>query len=159
MTVHEDWLRQISLYKKKMLEENGVHIELPPPSLIELKSEFLEVVPNKKMVAKVPFQKRFTNPVGLFQGGFLAAALDDVFGPLSYISAERPCMTLSLNISYVRTFTEKMGYCVITAEVVQKSASIIFMRADVLSPDEKLIAHAETHVMIMRDDHLGKVRM
>jgi acyl-coenzyme A thioesterase PaaI-like protein len=156
MSVHETWHKQLS-QTKAQLNAQGIDIQLPPPSQLELQIEYLEVVPGKKIKGKVPFQKRFTNPIKTFQGGILGAAMDDHFGPLSYITAERPCTTLSLNVSFLKPFTEKMGHCLIEAEVLQKTKSFIFMRAIVLSPDGEMLAHGESHVAILRDDQLQKV--
>lgn len=141
MTAHEQFLQ---------LLKNFPHsLTLPPPTLSELGLEYLELEPGKKMVAKVPFQKRFTNPVGLYQGGMLAACIDEVFGPLSYMTAEKACMTLSMNLTYLGAFKEEMGFCLIEAVVLKKTKNFIFMRADVKSPGGDLLAHAETHVKIL----------
>jgi uncharacterized protein (TIGR00369 family) len=158
MSVHSDWLIQLKEYQN-MVQSQGATIELPSPTMLELKLEYVEIIAGKKMVAKVPFQKRFTNPVGLYQGGVLTAAMDDVFGPLSYSAASRPCMTLSMNITFLKAFTEKMGHCLIDAQILQQTKSFIFMRADILSPEGELIAHGETHVTILRDDQLQKVKV
>lgn len=158
MSVHKNWVSQMQEYQKT-LNTQGVNITLPPPSLLELQSEFLDIQPGKLLRAKIPFQKRFTNPIGLYQGGFLSAAIDDVFGPLSYMTAQRPCMTLSMNVTFLKAFTEKMGHCLIEGKVLQKTKSFIFMRADVTSPEGELIAHAESHVTILRDDQLQKVNV
>lgn len=157
MSVHENWLKSLSLTKAQ-LNAQGIDIQLPPPSQLELQIEYLEVVPGKKIKGKVLFQKRFTNPIKTFQGGILSAAMDDHFGPLSYITAEKPCTTLSLNVTFLKPFTEKMGHCLIEAEVLQKTKSFIFMRAVVLSPDGEMLAHGESHVAILRDDLLQKVK-
>lgn len=157
MSVHEHWLKQLAQTKSE-LNSQGIDIQLPPPSQIELGIEFLEVSPGKMIKGKIPFQKKFTNPIRTYQGGFLSAAMDDHFGPLSYITAGRPCTTLSLNVTFLKPFTEKMGFCVVHAEVLQKTKSFIFMRATVLSPDGEMIAHGESHVAILRDDHLQKVK-
>ncbi len=156
MSVHENWLKQLNKTKEQ-LNAQGIDIQLPPPSQLELQIEYLEVIPGKKIKGKIPFQKRFSNPIKTYQGGFLTAALDDHFGPLSYMTADRPCTTLSLNTTYLKPFTEKMGFCTIEAEVLQKTKSFIFMRAVVLSPEGELLAHAESHVAILRDDQLQKV--
>jgi acyl-coenzyme A thioesterase PaaI-like protein len=156
MSVHESWL--VSLEKTKaQLNAQGIDIQLPPPSQQELQIEYLEVIPGKKIKGKIPFQTRFTNPIKTYQGGILTAAIDDHFGPLSYITAERPCTTLSLNTTFLKPFTEKMGFCIIEAEVLQKTKAFIFMRAVVMSPEGDLLAHAESHVAILRDDQLQKV--
>jgi uncharacterized protein (TIGR00369 family) len=156
MTVHAEWLKQLAHYKNKIKEETGADLELPPRSVIELGLEYLEITPGDKMVARVPFQKKFTNPVGTFQGGVLSACADDVFGPLAYVSSGKPCLTLSLNITFLKAFTEKMGECVIEAKILQKTKTFIFMRADIKSPQGDLIAHAESHVSIMREEHKKK---
>jgi acyl-coenzyme A thioesterase PaaI-like protein len=156
MSVHQDWQEKLKNMKADLKTQTGIDFQLPPPSQTELSLEYLEIVPGKKMVAKLPFQKRFTNPIFTYQGGMLAAGMDDVFGPLSYITAERPCTTLSLNTTFLKAFTEKMGHVLIEATVLQKTKSFIFMRADVRSPEGDLIAHAESHVAILRDDQLGK---
>jgi uncharacterized protein (TIGR00369 family) len=141
MTIHETWL--------KRLKEFPGNLTLPPPTLNELGLEYFEILPGQKMVAKVPFQKRFTNPVGLYQGGMLGACIDEVFGPLSYMTAEGACMTLSMNLSFLGSFKEEMVFCMIEATVLKKTKNFIFMRADVKSPSGDLIAHAETHVKVL----------
>lgn len=141
MTAHEQFLQ--------LLKNFPDSLTLPPPTLSELGLEYLELEPGKKMVAKVPFQKRFTNPVGLYQGGMLAACIDEVFGPLSYMTAEKACMTLSMNMTYLGAFKEEMGFCLIEAVVLKKTKNFIFMRADVKTPNGDHLAHAETHVKIL----------
>jgi uncharacterized protein (TIGR00369 family) len=140
MSVHKQWLEKIASFKARS------NLTLPPPSLAELKLEYTEIEPKKSMQAKLPFQKRFTNPLGVYQGGFLAAAIDEVFGPLSYLTAEGPCMTLSMNLTFLRPFTEQMGHCLIQAKVLKESQNFIFMRAEVVSLDGELLAHSESHV-------------
>ena len=141
MSVHQKWLDQLKTFPG--------NLQLPPPTLSELGLEYTEIVPNQKMSAKVPFQKKFTNPVGLYQGGMLCACIDEVFGPLSYISSGSACMTLSMNVTFLGSFKEEMGFCTIEAIVLKKTKNFIFMRADVKSPEGNLLAHSETHVKVV----------
>ena len=156
MSVHDDWLEKLKTWKQDLKTQTGKDFLFPPPSNETLQVEYTEIDPGKKMVAKFPFQKRFANPVGLYQGGFLAAAIDEVLGPLAYITAGRPSMTLSLNVTYLRAFSETMGHIFVEGLVLQKTKTFIFLRAEVKSPQGDLIAHAESHVTIMRDDQLAK---
>lgn len=142
MSVHDEWLKRLKAFP-------AGNLTLPPPTLGELQLEYLDIQPGVKMKAKVPFQKRFTNPVGVFQGGMLSACVDEVFGPLSYMTAGGATMTLSMNMSYLGAFKEASGYCTIEATVLKKTKNFIFMRADITSPEGELIAHAETHVKIL----------
>ncbi len=138
MSVHEEWLKSLKTFSQDLT--------LPPPSLKELGLEYLEIRPGEFMVAKLPFQEKFTNPVGIYQGGFLTAAVDEVMGPLSYLTAQSPCMTLSLNMTFLRPFTKEMSFCLIKASILSDSNNFIFLRAEITSPNGKLIAHAESHV-------------
>ncbi len=142
MTVHENWLKQLDSLRSESLT-------LPPPTLAELGLEYLEIEAGKSMVARVPFQKRFTNPVGVYQGGMLGACLDEVFGPLAYLTAGGATLTLSMAVTYLGTFTADQGSCCITAVVLKKTKNFIFLRADVTAPNGDLIAHAETHVKVL----------
>ena len=157
MSFHDDWIESLKKTEEELLAK-GVAIQLPPASMLELQIEYLAALAGKSIKGRVPFQKRFSNPIRTFQGGFLTAAMDDHFGPLSYITAERPCTTLSLNTTFLKPFTEKMGFCIVEAEVLQKTKSFIFMRATVHSPDGVLLAHGDSHVAIVSDEHLQKVK-
>lgn len=128
------------------LKKLAPQLKLPPPSMVELKLENLELLPGKSMTSRLPFQERFTNPVGVFQGGFLVAGIDDVMGPLSYVTAQGPCMTLAMNTTFLKPFTREMSSCLIRVEVLKDSKNFIFMRAEVRSQEGDLLAHAESHV-------------
>jgi|SRR5690606_27804190 len=130
----------------KQLKEKNPGLVLPPPSMEELGIEYLEIIPAKEIRAKLPFKRKFTNPAGLYQGGFLAAALDEVFGPLAFITHKAPCLTLSINMTYLKPFTEEMKECTLHAKVLKETKQFIFMRAEILSPDNQLMAHGESHV-------------
>jgi uncharacterized protein (TIGR00369 family) len=121
-------------------------MKIPPNSQVELQLEYLETHPGERMKCKLPFQERFTNPVGLYQGGFLAAGLDEVFGPLSYMTANGPCMTMAMNVTYLKPFSSEMDHCLIEAFILKQTKNFIFMRAEARSPQGDLLAHAETHV-------------
>ncbi len=156
MSTHEDWLVKLKSWKDELKQKTGKDFLFPPPSNETLQVEYTEIIPGSKMTGKFPYQKRFSNPLGLYQGGFLSAAIDEVLGPLSYITAGVPCMTLSLNVTYLRAFPESMGYVTVEGIVLQKTKSFIFLRAEVKSPAGDIIAHAESHAAVMREDQLAK---
>lgn len=156
MSVHDEWLKKLEVWKAELKARTGKDFYFPPPSNETLQVEYTEIDPGKKMTATFPYQKRFANPVGLYQGGFLSAAIDEVLGPLAYVTAGVPCMTLSLNVTYLRAFPEAMKQVIVTGHVLQKSKNFIFLRAEARSPEGELIAHAESHAAVMREDQLAK---
>lgn len=141
MSVHEEWLKKLKDFDQRLT--------LPSPAMVELKMEYTEIEVGKKMTGKLPFQKRFSNPAGFFQGGMLAAGVDDVFGPLSYMATNSACLTLSMNMTYLGVFKEDMGFCTIEAVILKQTKNFVFMRADVKSPTGELIAHAESHMKVV----------
>lgn len=158
MTFHENLVKEIAVYQKAFAEK-GIHLQLPALSLGELQLEYTGLEKDLSLSAKLPFQKRFTNPVGVYQGGMLAAAMDDVFGPLAYMTAQSPCMTLSMNVTFLRPFTPKDEEVFIKGTIIQKTKSFIFMRAEIKNKTDLIIATADSHVTILREDQLQKVKV
>lgn len=128
------------------LKKNAPQLQLPPPSMEELGIEYLEIVPGKMLKAKLPFKKKFTNPAGLYQGGFLTAALDEAFGPLAFITHKAPCLTLSINVTFLKAFNESMKECFLEASIIKETRQFIFMRAEVITCDGEILAHADSHI-------------
>lgn len=141
----------------KMAKEYGLTLELPPKSFKEMKAEFVEFENGKKIVVRIPYDERFANPMGIFQGGMLCTALDNTFGPLSYLAAKRPCVTTDLSTQFFRTFFPKDEYVLIEAKVVSKSPAMMTMQAEVRNPKNKLIAIATSSVLILQESMLKRM--
>jgi acyl-coenzyme A thioesterase PaaI-like protein len=90
----------------------------------------------------------------MFQGGFICAAFDDVFGPLSYMAALRPVVTVDMNTTFIRPFTANDVSAIFTAELVSLSKSMLVMRAEARTLSGKLIATSTNTSMILSDDQL-----
>jgi uncharacterized protein (TIGR00369 family) len=150
MTTQEQFLQAMLELKNKM-GENGEKLIIPPPSMLTLKHEYINFIPGKSLVAEVPFNREFVNPVGYFQGGFLAAAIDDVFGPLSYLTACAPCVSLDFNVKFIRPFVSEHKKIEIEAHVVAKTKSLITMEAKIKTKEGKLLAIANMNSMILQD--------
>jgi len=148
MSVHDLVLKNM----KEMAEKFAalrITLELPPPSSKMLGTVYTGVDLGKMLEAEFKYDARFTNPLGMFQGGFLSAAFDEVFGPLTYMAAQTPVVTIEMSTSYVRPFTAETASVRIKAEVVSKTRSLLVLRAEAHSKDGKLIATATNHSMIL----------
>lgn len=146
LDTHQKILKSMEGFKQAM----GDRVQLPPPTLVELGATFVEYVEKKSLTIEVPFQARFTNPVGSYQGGMLAAALDEAFGPLSYMTAELPCVTLEMSLTYMKALVEKDAPMKIRAEVLKKTSQFIFMRAEVRNRNGDLLVVAQSHSTIVQ---------
>lgn len=156
MSIHEDVLSSMKEMASAFAKA-GVHLQLPPPSGTLLGTTYTAIEQGTSLSARFGFNDAFQNPVGMFQGGLIGAAFDEVFGPLTYMAAERPTVTLEMSVSYVRPFTAKDKAITIRADVVSKTKSILLLRAEAHTEEGKLIATATTHCIILNDKQLQRV--
>ena len=78
-----------------MREAAAAGLALPPPVFTDMQTDVRDYRPGNAerdnvgavMVARFPVLERYHNPAGVVQGGVLAAAVDNVIGPLSYLVA------------------------------------------------------------------------
>ncbi|TGK36035.1 PaaI family thioesterase [Leptospira gomenensis] len=147
---------ELNKMTEKMEKEYGLSLEVPPKSFKEMKAQFIEI-DSKRVVVRFPYDERFANPMGIFQGGMLCTALDNTFGPLSYLAAKKPCVTTDLSTQFFRTFFPKDEFINIEAKVISKSPAMMTMQAEVRNPKNKLIAISTSSVLILQDSMLKRM--
>lgn len=126
-----------------------IEITLPPPSFVTMNAEMEEYEKNKRLIVSFPVEKSQTNPVGVMQGGFIAAAFDNTFGPLSYMVAKKPMTTIDMNIQYIRG-VEVNQTVLVEATIVAKGFSTLHMTAEMRNLKGKILATASTNLLIIK---------
>ncbi len=134
----------------------GINLELPHQSGKILETIYTKIDSEKSITAMFKFNPQFSNPLRRTQGGIICAMIDEVCGPLSFMIAKRPAVTIDLNTTYIRAFEEKDEFVLVTGELVSKSKSLLVMKAEVKTKDGKLIAVATSHTMILSDEQLSR---
>ncbi len=129
--------------------QNAPGLLLPPPAFKELSGEFVSYVRKKELTCSFYIEPRFSNPMKVFQGGFLAAAFDNTFGPLCYLAAGKPTTTLELSVSYIRMIKENQRIN-INARVVARGNQHIYLEGEAFDEEGKLVAKSSTQVLILR---------
>jgi uncharacterized protein (TIGR00369 family) len=153
MTVNEqlfDGLKEMA----RRLAGAGVALELPPPTNRTLGMDFVAIEPGKSLTSEFRFDPRFSGPLGIMQGGILSAAIDDTFGPLTYLAAQAPVMTIEMSTTYLRPFTAKDEVVRIHAEIVSKTKTLMVLKAEVRTREGKLVATSTTHSLIADEARL-----
>jgi uncharacterized protein (TIGR00369 family) len=148
MSVNEEFYKLIQEMAEQF-KANGLELDMPPNSMKTHGTVYTYFEPGKVLSAEFPFDERFTNPMKMYQGGFLCAALDDVFGPLTYMAAKAPAVTVQMNTTFIRPFTAKDKKMVIRAEVVSQSTSLLVLQAEVKTIEGKLIAISNNQSFIL----------
>jgi uncharacterized protein (TIGR00369 family) len=153
MSIHEEVLTlQEGLRTKFAIL--GMELLLPPPSSRTLKLEYTGYEAGRMLRARMPYNKEMINPIRLMQGGFIAAGIDDVMGPLSYMCAGQPVVTLQLNVSYLRPFLEQDEYVDIEAEVINKTRTTLYMEATVKNRQGQLLCKATAQSMLVSKEKM-----
>lgn len=130
-------------------ETGGRKITVPPPIFESMKGEIVSYEKNKSITVSFPVVWEQTNPMGMMQGGVIAAAFDNAYGPLSYLVAKKPTTTIDMNIQYIRGVAVDQKVLV-TAKVEAKGFSTIHMTAEMRTEKGKLLATSTTNLLILK---------
>ena len=122
-----------------------------PPAAQTLGWSLVEVDPDQGTI-EVAFDapEAFTNPMGVIQGGFLAAMLDDTLGPalVATLPAGEFAPTLELKVSFLRP--AKPGRLVGTGRVVHRGGTIAFLEGALRDPAGEIVATASATARVVR---------
>jgi len=120
-----------------------------PACYIEMDGELLEYKEaSSEITCSFPVKAQYLNPMQTMQGGFIAAAFDNVFGPLSLLAGGKPSATVSMQLTYHRPIkvNERL---VINARVIKKGQRTLYMEAEGFNGGGSLIANANSSWMYL----------
>lgn len=143
--------------KERMEQRFGLRLEIPPKSFQEMRASIVAIEGMHRLKIRFPYDERFANPIGSFQGGMLCTALDNTFGPLSYLAAKRPCVTTDLSTQFFRSFRADDKAIEIEAQVVSKSPAMLTMTAEVRNLRGKRIAISTSTCLILGDEMIRRM--
>ena len=153
MNVHDQVISSMREMAAKFAQA-GVQLQLPPASNSTMGTRYTEIDVGKMLAAEFRFDPKFGNPMEVVQGGLLCAMFDEVYGPLSYMAAGRPVVTIEMSTTFLRPFTEKDESIVVRAEVVAQSRTLLVLKAEAKNNKGKLIATSTSHSLITSDQQL-----
>ena len=132
----------IEIISKKLGEKKDDYL-IPPPVFVTMKGEYIKFdQENGVLKTQFPVQNQFLNPFRSLQGGIVAAAVDNTFGPLSMLVAP-PSVTRRIEMKYSRPVTPDLGYITVEAKFVKHDHRMLTFRADVRDPSGNLLARAK----------------
>jgi acyl-coenzyme A thioesterase PaaI-like protein len=122
-----------------------------PPSFTVMQGDFLEFDPEaRRMQVRFPVLETWLNPYGAMQGGFVAAAIDNVIGPLGVLLAP-PNVTRTLELKYSRPVTMDMGFIIVTARLAERADPWLIFKVEVHDPDGNRLVRATGKQWILPD--------
>ena len=125
-------------------------LKLPPPIFTDMEAEVIDLdMAAKTLTVRFPVQARYQNPMGYMQGGMIAAAIDNVIGPLSFIVAE-PNVTKSMEVQYLRPISDKIKQITVVAAFAGQQERELTFVADVLRDDGAKLAQARSINILLK---------
>lgn len=111
------------------------------PYLQLLGIELVEIT-EEKTVMSLAMQEKLRQPYQLLHGGATASLIDTAmaFAVIAAIGTEDKATTVDLTVQYLRPVTEGKVFC--TAKVVRAGKRLLFLSAEVVNEQDKLIATA-----------------
>ena len=130
-------------------------VQVPPNSDLTLGMTCLDKSEPGRTVWQMRADERFANPVGIVQGGFIAAFADSSMGASSLTFArERKVFSANaeLKISFLKP--AKVGALLTcTAQVLSGGSRAAFVEAEVVDEEGRLVAKASsTYILWPRDE-------
>lgn len=128
----------------------GGPLQIPPPVFVEMGGEVVAWdMAAKSLAVRFPVQARFQNPMGYMQGGMIAAAVDNVVGPLSFMVAP-PSVTKSLTMEYLRPIPPSVAEITVVARLVATEGVELVFAAEVWRGQGTLLAKATLRNRVLR---------
>jgi uncharacterized protein (TIGR00369 family) len=113
----------------------------PPPAATTLGFKLLAIDAERGTVrVQWDAKPEFCNPMGVIQGGFLAAMLDDTLGPalVATLGKDQFAPTIELKVNFIRP--AQVGTLIGEGRVVHRGGSIAFLAGELMTERGELIA-------------------
>ena len=124
---------------------------IPPPVFVLMQGEFLEFdLDIGTLTTRFPILEEFSNPYGTMQGGMLAAAVDNTFGPLSMMVAPLN-VTRRLEMKYSLPVTPDIEYITVKGSLEGRKGSQLTFSAQIRDPLGVLLARVKANHWIVDD--------
>jgi uncharacterized protein (TIGR00369 family) len=115
---------------------------IPPPVFIAMQGELLAFNSERGVLrARFPVLEKHLNPYGAMQGGMVAAAIDNTFGPLSMLVAP-PNVTRRLELKYSRPVTPDLEHITVEGRLLERNGQRLKFSAEVRDQEGVLLARA-----------------
>jgi len=124
-------------------------IAIPPKVFLDMQGRFTGYEKERSLRSVFPIFERYEGPSGVMQGGMIAAAFDNTYGPFSYLTTSRYCITLNLNTSFVRPSLTADKELTIEVRLVDKTKQFLLLEGSAWNAQGKLIAQSTSQMMIV----------
>jgi uncharacterized protein (TIGR00369 family) len=126
---------------------NGV--EVPPKIFVDMEGAFVAFEEGQSLTVRFPVKTRYQNPLGMMQGGMITAAIDNAYGPLSFMVGP-PSVTTHMHTEFVKAVTPDNAHIDVEARVVEITRRLLYLSARVTNPNGEVVALGTASFMFLR---------
>ena len=124
-------------------------VEVPPKIFVDMDGEFVAFEERKAITIRFPVKARYQNPLGMMQGGMITAAMDNAYGPLSFMVGP-PSVTTHMHTEFLKAVTPDDAYIDVEARVVEITRRLLYLSARVTNPNGEVVALGTASFMFLR---------
>lgn len=124
-------------------------VEVPPKIFLDMEGAFIGFEEGHSLTVRFPVKTRYQNPLGLMQGGMITAAIDNAYGPLSFMVGP-PSVTTHMQTEFVKAVTPNDAYIEVEARVVEITRRLLYLSARVTNPHGEVVALGTASFMFLR---------
>lgn len=141
----------IELFNEEMqrMHEQIPESQIPPNCYQWMEVSVLNYESRSSLMIAVPVTEQMLNPMRVMQGGFITAAFDNAFGPLSYVAARNPCTTLDLHTQYIRPIAAG-DTLTVTARVISRGPVSLHLAGEAHNSKGKLVSTCTANMIVMK---------
>ena len=123
--------------------------QVPPNCYQWMKVKVLQYESRSMLSIELPVTEEMLNPMRVMQGGFVTAAFDNAFGPLSYVAARNPCVTLDMHTQYLRPIP--VGEMLtVTVRVMTRGPVSLHLTGEAYNRKGRLVATCSSNMIVMK---------
>lgn len=123
--------------------------QVPPNCFRWMNVKVLQYESRTQLSIELPVTEEMLNPMRVMQGGFVTAAFDNAFGPLSYVAAKNPCTTLDMHTQYIRPIP--VGELLtVTVRVISRGPVSLHLSGEAFNRKGKLVASCSSNMIVMK---------
>lgn len=133
----------------KQMHEQFPNAQIQPNCFRWMNADVIAYESRTSLTITVAVTEEMLNPVRVMQGGFITAAFDNAFGPLSYAAARVPCTTLDLHTQYIRSIA--VGDTLsLSVRVVSRGPVSMHLSGEAHNSKGKLVATCTSNMIVMK---------
>ncbi len=141
----------IALFTEEMeqMRAQYPHAQIQPNCYAWMNARAVHYESRTALTITVPVTEEMLNPMRVMQGGFIAAAFDNAFGPLSYAAARNPCVTLDMHTQFIRPIPVG-DTLTVSVRVISRGPVSLHLTGEAHNAKGKLIATSSTNMIVMK---------